>query len=163
MEDDRKTLLIIRDKLVHNVALTADEFEFLAHVTKLSREAFVKAYKVEIPDTTLIYLFAKIGRHSMEKPSKEAFAKVKLLSYLLSPRVRRELFEPSFNDVKADFVKARRRYTSNGERRWLAFCFGLHTSIVVGQCFWAMLGDKAKRILFKLAPEFLRRWWGGIS
>jgi hypothetical protein len=89
------------------------------------------------------------------------FRIAELLSYALPRKTRLDVFEPAYNDIKGDFVKAMRRFKSKGARRWLAFCFGLHTSVLVVQCFWAMLSDRTKRAVLKFLPDSFRRWWGG--
>jgi hypothetical protein len=166
MNTNFERLIAVSNKLAHQVELTPADQEFLRGFLEIWGATFPPGSNVSQQQMalTLRYVFEYIQAQGHETIQAQAdFERVKLLSYILPPTLRRNVFEPSFNDIKSDFVKARRRYSSNGQRRWLMFCFGLHTSILVSQCVWATLSDKTKRIIFKLVPEVLRRWWGGVS
>jgi len=60
------------------------------------------------------------------------------------------VFHPAYNDLKGDFLRARRKFKTDRERKWLGFCFGLHVSLMVGNCFWVMCSDKVKTAILKL-------------
>jgi hypothetical protein len=91
----------------------------------------------------------------------ESFSLVELFSFVLPPKARREIFEPAYNDMKGDFLKALRRFNGRGQRRWLMFWFVVHTSFMIVNCFWVMCGTKVKRVLLALLPEGFRRPFGG--
>lgn len=106
----------------------------------------------------------RLAEGSPKKPTFIAVLRLpELGSYLLPPKVRRENFEPAFHDIKGDFLKAQKRFTSRRERQWLSFCFGLHTSVLVCQSAWAALSDRAKRALLRWFRNDWRNWWGGVS
>jgi hypothetical protein len=85
------------------------------------------------------------------------FAFAELFSFILPRRTRLEIFEPAYNDLKGDFLKARRKFKTNGARRWLAFCFGLHVSFMVANCFWVMCSERVKKLIL----SFVFRKFGG--
>lgn len=102
-----------------------------------------------------------VGWKSKKKPSASHrfFRFCELSSRILPSRTRMETFEPAYNDAKADYLLARRRYTSKWSRRWLATCFALHVGLMVLQCVWGMCSEKVKQALISLLPEILQRLW----
>jgi hypothetical protein len=91
------------------------------------------------------------------RPAHRVFRFIELLSHVVPTRIRRESFEPAYNDEKADYLKSRVQYKSKAARRWLAFCFGLHVALMVVQCLWRMCGDFLEQPLLSLLPDLLRR------
>ncbi len=89
---------------------------------------------------------------------RSLFAILELFSHILPFRARVELFEPCYEDEKADYLRSRLKYRSKVARRWLVFCFALRVSIIAGQCFWKNCGSKLRKLFVILLPELLRRF-----
>lgn len=79
-----------------------------------------------------------------------------LFAFLLPPKIRREAYEPAYNDLLADFLLAR-RYKSLWARRWLLFCFLVRTGWMIAESFRVMFGQKLRKMLWDSFVELLRR------
>jgi hypothetical protein len=86
-----------------------------------------------------------------------------LFQFILPPKTRREAFEPAYNDLKEDYLKAQ-AYKSKWAKWWLCFCFILRTTFMVGDCFRVFFDVKMKNILLVLVPlavrEIVHRFFG---
>jgi len=80
-------------------------------------------------------------------------------AYLFPPSVRRDVFEPTFNEMLGEHLRAR-KFLGNSGRRWLVFAFTFWTMFIVVDCFRVMLQSGAVKILRGLLPEPFRNWWG---
>jgi hypothetical protein len=83
----------------------------------------------------------------------------RLFSYVLPRKTRRDVFEPLYNEMLADYLEAR-RYRGKWARRWLKVCFTLKTVAMVAGCFRAMVSDKLLSAVLALVPKGLRELWG---
>jgi hypothetical protein len=81
----------------------------------------------------------------------------RLLQYLLSHKARRETFQPSYDELLADYYTAMREYRSRSARAWLRFCFAARTVVMLLECY--RVSGIAK--ILRLVPVPLRRWWIG--
>jgi hypothetical protein len=70
-----------------------------------------------------------------------------LYAFLLPRKVRVEVFEPCQEELKQDFLLARRLCRTRDERRWLTFCFSVRTMILIGQSVQSWMGDRAIQFL----------------
>lgn len=96
-----------------------------------------------------------------QKPSVDCvFRFFQILSLLLSTKARNEIFDPAFNDLKGDFLNARRCHQTESARRRLTFGFTLSATFMFGNCFWLMCADKARSLVVRLLPDLFKRlWW----
>jgi hypothetical protein len=78
-----------------------------------------------------------------------------LLQYLLPHKARRDTFQPSYDELLADYYLTMRTYRSKPARGWLRFCFGFRTVLMLVECYRVLGLDRAARLL----PNPLRRWW----
>jgi len=92
---------------------------------------------------------------------RKLFRFLELSFRLLPPKTRKEAFEPAYDDAKADYLNARRRYKTKLARRWLAFCFGMHVGLMLGKSAWGMCSEKIRSWFLSYLPEFFRRILGG--
>ena len=80
--------------------------------------------------------------------------RLRLLSKMFSPCIRREVWEPCVEDLKADFLERRKYRTTTLKRRWLELWLAIHVVLLIVGCWrtWSMktLGD--------LVPDLVR-WW----
>jgi hypothetical protein len=90
-------------------------------------------------------------------PSQRLFNVLELFSRILPAKVRRDSFEPAYNDEKKDYLHSRHIFKSKPARRWLAFWFALHVSLMVGQCLWGMCSGSVKRFLTDWFTAVLKR------
>lgn len=80
-----------------------------------------------------------------------------LLAFLLPASVRRQSFDPSLEELKGDFLVARRRYRTKRAGAWLTFCFTIRTAILVIQSLRAWIGDRGMKLLGRAAVVLLGR------
>jgi hypothetical protein len=90
--------------------------------------------------------------------SRKLLGFFELFQFILPRKPRRELCEPAYNDLKADYLLAR-RYRSKIARIWLTFCFAFRTVAMVVDCFWLIAGKKMRAFLWLLMPEAIHRLW----
>jgi hypothetical protein len=74
-----------------------------------------------------------------------------MFSFILPRKVRNEVFEPALEELKEDFLVARKLRSTRGQRRWLTICFTVRTIILVAQSIRAWLGDRTVRMLKGIA------------
>ena len=79
-------------------------------------------------------------------------------SVILPGRLRREAFDPAFNDMLEEYMRAQ-KFLGNGGRRWLGFGFTLCAVLIVMDCIRVMLTSGASRFLLGIFPESFRAWW----
>jgi len=78
-----------------------------------------------------------------------------LFAYLLPSKIRAQAYEPALQELREDYLVARRRYRTNSSRRWLTLCFTVRTALLVVQSFRVLVGDRALRFLRWLAIGIL--------
>ena len=81
-----------------------------------------------------------------------------MFSFMLPRKAQREVFEPAYNDLLEDYVRAR-RFRGRWARRWLAFAFTVRSLLMVADCLRVLLQSGAGKILVSLLPEAWRNWW----
>ena len=110
---------------------------------------------------TVIASSQSVHIEPVNKNQTRIFSRVELVSMILPRTIRTESFEPAYNDLKGDFVKAFRQHKSKGAHCWLKFCFTVQVVIMFGQCFWLMCSGKVKRAILRWLPPWLGGWGGG--
>jgi hypothetical protein len=78
--------------------------------------------------------------------------------YLLPHRVRERVFEPAHQEMLEDYLLTK-RIRGRWARRWLSFCFTFRTALMVFDCLRAMAADRGIRLLLRLVPNPVKRWW----
>lgn len=151
--DLRKAELALRQLLANRHELSADGQQYVTAALRRFEE-------IRLSHPSWDHLKTISQDSKMER--RQPFAFAELFSFILPPKAKREIFEPAFNDLKSDFLKARRKFKTNGRLRWLSFCFGLHVSLMVGSCFWVMCSERTKRLILRLVPDVIRRFWGAL-
>jgi hypothetical protein len=91
-----------------------------------------------------------------------------MFGFLLGSKTREEVFEPSFNDFKADYLKTRAaRYRGKWAQRWLTLCFSLRLVAIFLEAVRLGLQSVAFRSLLLLVPPAIqtavKQWWFGIG
>jgi hypothetical protein len=71
----------------------------------------------------------------------------RLFGFLLPRKIRQEVFEPTPEEMKEDYLVALRPLLTRLEARWLIFCFSIRTLVIVCQSLRAALGDRGARSL----------------
>lgn len=89
------------------------------------------------------------------KPFFRAVRAWDLLGYLLSPKTRRECYEPTVEDLKADFLKARAKHAAPWSRRFLNVCFAFRTIVILLECMRVGLSGSVA----KMVPQAIRVAW----
>jgi hypothetical protein len=86
---------------------------------------------------------------------------LELLGFLFGGRFRREVFEPAYNDMLADHLRAQAlRFQTPWTRRWIKCCLALRTVCLVLECAGVALRGVAYQLFL---PQSIRdvilRWW----
>ncbi len=63
-----------------------------------------------------------------------------LAGYLLDHKSRRDVYDPSIEELKEDYYITRRKYRTRWARRWLRFSFAVRTIGLFFSCFRNMIG-----------------------
>ena len=71
---------------------------------------------------------------------------------LILPRtVKERVYEPIHEELKEDYLAARKRWRTPWAKRYVTFCFTVKTIGLVCQSLWAAFGEKTRRALIVLA------------
>lgn len=81
-----------------------------------------------------------------------------LFSFILPHRVRKQAFDPPYEELVADWLIAK-RYKGKCARCWLTFAFLVRTILMLLDCFRVFLADKKFGIFRDMLPEPVKRWW----
>ena len=123
----------------------------------------VKRYCLEIEKYGVYFGLPKEHEHAERVHpylSFSSFVKFcRVFSYILPPKTREEVFEPAFNDLLADILKAKRRHRSKLARRWLNTCFVIQVIFMVPNCILVRLGAKTRKAIAVVLPELWRRFF----
>ena len=92
-------------------------------------------------------------------PPGSLFRFWRLFSYILPRSTRERVFEPAFQDLQADYLETRGKYRTAWAKRWLRFCFGVRTVLMVGGCLRAWVQDAIVSWLMSFVPAEVRRWF----
>jgi hypothetical protein len=110
-------------------------------------------------------VYKKFGLKHPDDPDSPQHQKLlkfwELFSFVLPLKTRREAYEPAYNDLLANFLKASRLATSKSAKRWLQFCFGCQTLYMVADCFRVWIGSKLRRLIWDSVLESFRKISGG--
>jgi hypothetical protein len=80
------------------------------------------------------------------------YAAWELFGFILSRSMRDRVFEPSFNDFKADFHETRKKkYRGKWAQRWLMFCFVWRLGWMVLKCIRVGLLDRGWKLSVAIA------------
>jgi hypothetical protein len=94
-------------------------------------------------------------------PNPNFFTLIELFSFILPQKIRSNIFEPAYNDEKADYLDARHRYQSSFAGLWLSFWFSAHVVLMVAQCICGMCSERIKRAVLNVLPDVFRKLGGG--
>lgn len=87
----------------------------------------------------------------------------RLFGYLMSWKTRDTIYTPLIAELQLDFEEVQADYVSPVTRRWLKFCFGLRTILVIVRCLDYSIRDGALQFIARLFPpawrEQLRLWF----
>jgi len=101
---------------------------------------------------------ARLSTASWESRFPRAWA---LVPFILPRKVRLEVYEPACEELKEDYLEARRLARTKGARRWLAFAFTVRTIGLVLGSLHAAVGDRIMAFVWKVAGEATKRLLGG--
>jgi hypothetical protein len=73
-----------------------------------------------------------------------------LFAFVLSHSVRERVYQPMYEELKEDYIRAAELWDGWFSRRWLTFCFGLRSLKLVAQCLWEAAGSKGRKALYGL-------------
>jgi hypothetical protein len=85
---------------------------------------------------------------------------LELFQFILPPKVKREVYEPQFNDLLEDFLIKAQKYDTKWASRWLRSCFVMRAFSTVIGSLWAALGSKVGNVFLAFLPEPLRKILG---
>ena len=108
-----------------------------------------------------IKLSPKTKHSHLIKPKRAKLLRIwELFPFILPSKTKREVYEPAYNDLLADYLKVS-SIESTWANRWLALCFTFRTAYMVAQCLAGMMGAKIKEVLFRSAIEMFNKWTSG--
>jgi hypothetical protein len=79
-------------------------------------------------------------------------------SFVLPAKVRREAFDPAFNDMLEDYMRVQKS-VGKSARRWVSVAFTVCAVFIVVDCLRVMMTRGAGRLLLGFVPESIRVWW----
>ncbi|HEY5503656.1 MAG TPA: hypothetical protein VIK28_00750 [Sedimentisphaerales bacterium] len=79
-----------------------------------------------------------------------------LFPFILPAKTRREVYEPAYNDLLADYDKAL-QFKSPWARRWLTFCFTCRTIFMVVDSLRVLTGSKFRKVVWNSITESFRK------
>ncbi len=80
-----------------------------------------------------------------------------LFGFLLPKTTRDRVFEPAYNDLLAQHLKAREpRFDTPGQIRWLNFCFFVRSLCLVCGCYRCLIGGTVAAAAMRFLPADLR-------
>jgi hypothetical protein len=80
-----------------------------------------------------------------------------LFPFVLAHKLRADVYEPAYEELREDFVRAQ-QYKGTWEKRWIVFAFTVRTVLLVLECLRVAAGERVMRALGGLAREFIRRF-----
>jgi hypothetical protein len=146
-------------------------FVFSNDITKTEKEEFIRlAGQLLVVRAAAAHdankdlrIRINIAKHSELSTSPRLlnrfFGWMELASRILPYRVRLEAFEPSYNDAKSDFLKARQRFKGKFQRKFLVVSFVSNVGLLIVQSAWGMCSAKVKGAILWVVPEILRRFF----
>lgn len=85
-----------------------------------------------------------------------------LFRYVLPKNVETQVFDPTYNDLLADYLSASHHFKHGGRRKWLTFCFGFRTIVMFLECLRVFVTDRTIGHLTRLGPHFLKSAWKAL-
>jgi hypothetical protein len=82
----------------------------------------------------------------------------RLFSFILPRATRERVFQPVYQELLIDYLEARRECNTPRSRRWLTFCFGVKTVLMVVGCLRAWARDATVGRLLSFLPASIRQW-----
>ena len=106
----------------------------------------------------LIAAFGSWFNRFRERRRSPRFVKrrLELLGYLLPHKSRKEIWEPSVEELICDWVKARRSYRDPWERWWIDTCFYLRGLVLVADCMRVASTGGAAKMVSRVLQTFVR-------
>jgi two-component system, NtrC family, sensor kinase len=91
---------------------------------------------------------------SVKSPTQPRYPRLwRFFSLVLPPETRTRVFEPSFQELLADYIVARTQCRTKWGLHWLTVCFTCRTILMVIQCLRAMLADRFFRWVSNLVSD----------
>lgn len=101
-----------------------------------------------IADTQIAQVSEPFIAHETPKADITAvdrlFSRIERFSLILPTKTRRESFEPSYNDLKADFLQEQDACKDEWARRRLTYWFAFKGTFLTPNCLWVLLCSKVK-------------------
>ncbi len=105
--------------------------------------------------TTRVFKKNTISRRVIEFPRIW-----KLFSYILPKKIRKEAFDPAYEDLKESFLDSKEFWEKH--RRWLNIAFGFRTLWMVIECTRVAITSLTGKFIASLFPEFVREFFRGL-
>jgi hypothetical protein len=68
---------------------------------------------------------------------------------------REQVYEPSLEELREDYLHERKRWRGRFSRRWVTFCFTIKTVGLVAQSLWTAVGSKTRKLILALLAGFI--------
>lgn len=124
--------------------------------SEIAKQLDVREYTVRANHENLLSFLRTRTDHvsSMRRGQIAILEAAKLFGYLLPRQLRLRVFQPSFEDLKSDYLETR-RMRSRTVQRWLLACFCFKALLILIGALRALVTDS----LMWMLPKRLREWW----
>jgi|GEM_PF-2859786 hypothetical protein len=153
----------LEDMELQKVTVTLDDE--ISHFTVEERAAFFKSLRLTLGISSEDTEIAVITPSQLAEPpervvgSGPAFPTFwRLGGYWMSRKVRERYYEPLIGELQLDFEDVKDDYASKWAGRWLRFCFGFRTVIIIARSIRYSSQDGALGYLGSFLPETWRTW-----
>jgi hypothetical protein len=94
----------------------------------------------------------RIGREPASDTSKSmTFPRIwELFPIILPKAVRERIYEPYHEELKEDYLEARKRFRTPWAKQWIWFAFTWRTAWAVAHCLWVAFGETLWKIAVRL-------------
>lgn len=82
-----------------------------------------------------------------------------LAQYFLPKKIRERVYEPAHQEMLEDYLESQEKCDTRLSKQWINLCFVFRGTILLLDCWRALMTDKSIRLLLKLLPSQIREWW----
>ncbi len=110
-------------------------------------------------------LTEKVARHVARRRKRKLHiirrfpAWWELFRYVLPENIETQVFDPTYNNLLADYLTADQHFKDPSRRKWLTFCFGLRTILMFLECLRVYITDRTVGSLVRLGPRYIKALW----
>lgn len=85
-----------------------------------------------------------------------------LAQYFLPKKIRERVYEPAHQEMLEDYLESQEKCDTLLSKQWINLCFIFRGTILLLDCWRALLTDKSVQLLLSLVPSQIREWWTSL-